>query len=353
MDGFPLVDFLTEEYGMDDGEWEPAMLGTIRGMALLRQVEFENHIQQFTSDDLSHIEPEERNLYEAFKKRYGLKGKKLQDSVLVRHLELALLLALLLGKPLESAESDFVLKREIEFWAESLSIHYAVDVNPSGAFVEMVQKRLEGEYASLAEIVIESCGLDISVDSEDEDDGRGKELCPSVVEAGTLVDSTQPPALSQQPFSQQTFSQQTFSQQTFSQQTAMSPLTLNSHWSRLRSKTLRRRSTDTDLSKLVDLPPMPPRLSQTSSFSQATPKRKGVLVHVGDLVDEAGQKAEVVAFETPVKLRRASTMNSAASQSQSTQTEPSLVILETPPRASLGAAMAIRVDTSVSKFSIS
>jgi len=132
----------------------------------------------------------------------------------------------------------------------------------------------------------------------------------------------------------------------------MSPLTMNSHWSRIKSSTLRRRNTDTDLSRLVDLPPMPVRLSQQNSLKACpagTPKRKGVLVRVGD-ISPAQASEVVVVMETPVKKKRTTSQNQSQSQCLTDHSDTTtlngsnlLVILETPPRPSIGAA-ASRID---------
>lgn len=323
------------------------MLSIIRGMALLRQVEIENHLVHLVSSSSSGSGDcevgeggEERVMMEAFKKRKKSKGdKKLVELLVVRHLELALLLGLLLGEQLEQVESDFVVEREVEFWSESLSIHYAIDVTPSPAFLEYVERHSDHDKNPLIRIIVESCGLDVSLGassdgSSDHDGEADKDESTEAIEPTAPIQPLQ------------------------CSQAVMSPLTLNSHWSRLKSKTLRRRSTDTDLSKLVELPPMPSRLSQTSTThnnhhninnSQSTPKRKGVLVHVGDLEnnDQNGnQLLPIVAFETPVKLKR--TMSS----SQASGIEASLVILETPPRASIGANMSIGCPGGISKFTV-
>lgn len=331
------MDFLQDEFG-DNGEWDEAMLLFLRSLALSRPVEVENRLRDGC--------PVEAVRLKAFYKRSASrlpnpkdpkKSKKLLELAIVRNLELAILVTLLIGKPLQSVQSDFVMKKEVEFWCESLSIHYAIDVKPSAAFVAAVQAHgLQDKRMS--ELIVDICGLPVDED-EDGDDIGGES-----VEDDIVLDAT--PAAA-----------------TPVESSAMSPLSLNSHWSRLKSKTLRRRSTDTDLSKLVDLPPLPPRLSQTrSTASTGTPKRKGVLVHVGDLSQASTTTLgdnEVMAFETPVKMRRGQSQLSQTSTTiiSSTQltgdTSGGLVVLETPPRASIGATMAFRIEGStVSKFEL-
>lgn len=272
-------------------------------------------------------------------------------------LELAIGVALILG-------SDHASIEQIEGWSEPLSLHYAFGMKADESLTKLVKSIMEkdGEDGrrELAETVVEFCRLEVEEGepkSETDEEGR-----PSV-----LMTPRKSLTLSQsQPNHLNTVERTQIAKLLSAKETHAA------HWSRLKQKSLVRRNTETDFSRLVDLPPMPPRLSQRStSFEspKSLSKRKAVLVRVGDLDDSqssASQKPfgledsqtttkleeSVYAWETPMKKR------SGLSQSQGSSTaatQPSLVlILETPPRASIGAACSQRAtDFLPTKFSLS
>lgn len=329
------------------------MLVSVHRLAMPKPDEIELRLSELTE------ESEYYEYYQQFKKRQKARhnlhdntqtAKRIVDLAVVRHLELATILALAVGNKFKLCIEDFTLSHAIETCSDALSIHYAIDVKPSEAFVMHISALSKNEeIKDLVEMLMESCGIG-------EEDSRPSSEIDITTTAQPAEDEVIPGTQSwqNQIFSQpsQRLSQPVLNRpsQDFGKTVAMSPITLNSHWTRLKSKTLRRRSTDTDLSRLVDLPPVPPRLSQAESLPPSqTPKRKGVLVRVGDLSPSklASQETcrdneDVMAWETPVKMRRGASQTSQALATQSTDvgtqtTIASMVILETPPRASIGA----------------
>lgn len=322
------------------------MLVSVHRLAMPNPDEIDLRLSEITE------ESEDYEYYQQFKKAQKAKhnlhdntqtSKRIADLAVVRHLELATIMALTVGSRFEQCIQDFTLSHAIETFSDALSIHYAIDVKPSEAFVMHIKSMPKNdEIKELVDMLMESCGIG------EEDEPLSSEI--DITSTAQPVEETVIPGT--QTWQSQVFSQasQRLSQpvitrpsQDFGKTVAMSPITLNSHWTRLKSKTLRRRSTDTDLSRLVDLPPVPPRLSQVES---QTPKRKGVLVHVADLspskLSTSNGVEDVMAWETPVKMRRGASQTSQSLATQSTDfgtqtTVASLVILETPPRASIGA----------------
>ncbi len=351
MDDFVLLDFLQDIFGEDEEEWDESFLQSIRSMALARPLDIENHYDSLISDEANSSE--EYLLLEKFLIRHGRKNglsidsqrdkRKLVDMAISRRLETAIIVTIFMEHGLRCCfKDDFNVEREIEYWSESLSIHYAIDVKPSTQFDQYIAQ-YQAKGSKLTQMVIDACALDIGRDEEPSSNAD-----PS---HHTSLHIVQP-------------SQVHCQSQVSEQSVAMSPITLHSHWTKLRSKTLRRRNTDTDLSKLIDLPPIPPSRRpsqihcQTPGQSHGTPKRKGVLVKVGELSPSKlsqpdTQDSVIISHDTPVKLKKtASQSSSQFIASQSTQiSEISLVVLETPPRASIGA-FSCKVDHSVSKFII-
>lgn len=263
--------------------------------------------------------------------------------------EIAIGVALILGPDHASVE-------QIEGWSEPLSLHYAFGMKPDERLTKLVQSIVEKEgdtgRRELADTVVEFCRLDVEEEeTKSETDEAGR---PSVLmtprKSLTLSQPTQLNTTERAHIAKLLNAKETHA----------------SHWSRLKQKSLTRRNTETDFSRLVDLPPMPPRLSQRStSFEspKSLSKRKAVLVRVGDLEDSQGTNfgledsqattlgESVYAWETPLKKRP----GLSQSQTSSMATQPSLVmILETPPRASIGAACSQKAaDCLPTKFTLS
>lgn len=363
----PMVRFLDDYFAGSDCREEEGEEGLIR--ALHSIVLAEPRLE----------EPEEQVYRRAFlaRQRSALPQspkteRLLADMLKVRRLEHALLLVLVLSERLETVMgAGWTVGKQVTEMADALSVHYAVDMKPTAGLLKYIKKAVrraaeEGDTKGtrLLRRVVDACGLDDGSAASDDEEETGR---ASAVE--DVVESTQPvliPSQSQTRLSSlHSQSQQLTSQSQGQQQQCMSPLTLNSHWSRLRSKTLRRRSTDTDLSRLVDLPSTTQASQSTvggARPSLPTPKRKGVLVRVGDISPTRHQTIsahEVMAWETPVKKRRAPSTTLGGSQSQTQYSETTtlgtgslLLVLETPPRPSLGAATSRIEGTTVKPLNL-
>lgn len=347
------MDFLEEQFGFECDDWDDALLDTICGLILTEPKIITQHIVTLMKGTVSAESQLLLGWIQRKKKVLGLPSKtddcKLADWMASRFMELTILLYFMF-------EHQFGKDRTkncaltVERLLDSLSIHYAIDVKPSPAFVNIILrlgKSGDRKISKLAQKVIDGCGID-NGSSEDEENEQSEPRPRPSIPLRPSLSYTQ--GFSQEPPTPKFV--KPFSRNSLSQKEVMSPITLNSHWTRLKGKTLRRRSTDTDLSRLVDLQTVSSRLSQPTQSqsqtqgSQQTAKRKGVLVHVGTLTQETQPSQtdgsqDIISCETPVKLHRAS----QASQMTATQmtdfsatTGGSLVILETPPRASIGAA---------------
>jgi hypothetical protein len=335
------------------------MLISVHRIAIQRPDEIEIKLSELTegADDYEY--------YQCFKRRQKAKlnlhdstqtNKRIVDLAVVRHIELTTILALTVGAKFEQSIEGFVLSKTVEACSEALSIHYAIDVKPSEAFIvhiEALAKSCSEEAKRLVEMLTESCGIGARDDGPSSEIDFAGPVQPAEEEVVIPGSQSWQNQVMSQPSQRMSQPAAPRGNQDLSKNVAMSPITLNSHWSRLKSKTLRRRSTDTDLSRLVDLPPIPPRLSQTESVPSAlTPKRKGVLVRIGDLSPSKlasqeskspeDQKDDVMAWETPVKMRKRVSQTGKSLATHNTDlgsqtTSSNLVILETPPRASIGA----------------